>query len=64
MTRDEKLMYRVVVGMCHPEDSAASQLRCDAAAQMYRWDGDKLWVRGRLGGEREVVPTCDRRQLV
>ena len=38
--------------------------RCEAAAAHLRWDGESLFIRGKDGMERRVVPWCDRRPLV
>ena len=64
VTTDRALMYRVSVGVCHPEWPPAVSMRCDAAARFLRWDGEKLWIQGEPGTEREIVPPGDRKELV
>ena len=54
----------MVVGVPRPGEDEATVQRCQAAAQHFRWDGERLFVRGRDGEERQVVPWCDRKALV
>ncbi len=48
---DTALMHQVVVGVAHPEADEAAVARCKAAATHFRWDGEKLHLRGQDGME-------------
>ena len=61
---DNALMHQVVVGVPLDGVNHQNQLRCEAAAQHLRWDGENLYIRGKDGTERSVVPWADRRELV
>jgi hypothetical protein len=61
---DSALMHQVVIGVPQHDISTHNQERCEAAALHLRWDGQQLYIRGRDGTERVVVPWCDRRELV
>jgi hypothetical protein len=49
---DTALMHQVVVGVEAADISMQNAEHCKAAAQHLRWDGERLWVRGREGEER------------
>jgi hypothetical protein len=48
-------MHQVVIGV--PLDGVNHQ-------NQLRWDGENLYIRGKDGTERSVVPWADRRELV
>lgn len=49
---DPALMYQVVVGVSIPGATEAVRRRCEAAAEHFRWNGEKLFIRGQDGEER------------
>jgi Integrase zinc binding domain len=57
-------MHQVVIGVPQHDISSQNQERCEAAAEHLRWDGENLFIKGKDGMERRVVPWCDRRKLV
>lgn len=61
---DRSLMFRVVIGVNEPSVNTGIATRCDNAAHFLRWDGERLWIRGVDGGEREFAPFCERRSLI
>ncbi len=61
---DTALMHQVVTGVPADGITTMNRARCEVAAQHLRWDGSRLYIRGRDGEERQVVPWCDRRRLV
>jgi hypothetical protein len=61
---DTDLMHQVVVGVARPGVDDVTKARCEAAARHFRWDGEKLHIRGQDGMEREVVPWGRRKRLV
>ncbi len=43
---DTHLMHRVVTGVHHEGADEAARRRCEAASLHFRWDGERLWLKG------------------